>query len=129
MIDLKSPQQQIYDAVFLKSFNLTVNTHLFLPDGSAAYPFVYVGEQSDQDRANKSSVAGNVQQTLHIYGTVKQRREVTTLINNLKTELRNINKTENFRVTVRGIDSQLILDNSTPTNLLHGIVEVEFSFN
>lgn len=127
--ELKSPQQQIYDAVFIKSLNLTDNTYMYLPDGNAGYPFVYVGEQFDQDIANKSTVAGNVQQTLHIYGTVKQRRQVSTLVNNLKRDLRTINHTENFNVTVKGIDGQIILDNSTSTNLLHGIVEVEFSFN
>lgn len=127
--ELKSPQQQIYDAVFSRSLSLDYDTYDYLPAKDASLPFVYVGEQFDQDRATKSSLYGDVQQTIHIYGSHKQRRQVTTMINNLKTEIRRMKRTDNFYLNVKGINSQILIDNSTSTTLLHGIVEVEFTFN
>src|SRR5699024_3243133 len=83
----------------------------------------------DQDRQTKLSLYGDVQQTIHIYGNKKQRMQVTQMINNLKTELRRMKTTDNFYVNVRGIDSQIMINDSTSTTLLHGIVDVEFTFN
>lgn len=127
--DLKSPQQQIYDLVFKQACNLGYEVYDYLPAKDAKLPFIYVGEQFDQDYANKSSVAGEVQQTIHIYGSYKQRRQVSTLIDKLKHDVRRVKKTDNFDITVSGLNSQIITDNSTSTTLLHGIAEFEFKFN
>lgn len=124
-IELKSPQQQIYDAVFLVSLNLGYATYDYLPANEVAYPFVYVGEQFDQDIPTKTAIHGQVQQTIHIYHTHRKRRELTTMINNLRTELRKIKRTENFDVTVAGISSRTLPEEK----LLHGVLEVEFKFN
>jgi|SRR5699024_2534985 len=124
-----SPQFQLYNAVYARSLSLGYDTYDYLPAKDAKLPFVYVGEQFDQDRQTKLSLYGDVQQTIHIYGNKKQRMQVTQMINNLKTELRRMKTTDNFYVNVRGIDSQIMIDDSTSTTLLHGIVEVEFTFN
>lgn len=127
--ELRSPQQQIYDAVYLCSLDLGYDTYDYLPAKEASLPFVFVGEQFDQDRQTKSSLYGDVQQTIHIYGGKRQRRQVNDMINRLKVELRKLKRTDNFYLTWKGINSQIMIDNSTSTTLLHGIVEVEFTFN
>lgn len=124
-----SPQQQIYDRVFSESLNLNYHTYDYLPASDAQLPFVFIGEQFDQDTANKSTVTGNVQQTIHIYGSKRQRKEVSTMMNSLKFVMRKIRKTDNFHISVIGLNSQMMVDNSTPSTLWHGIVEIEFKFN
>ncbi|HLT85875.1 MAG TPA: hypothetical protein VKZ62_00065 [Georgenia sp.] len=126
---LKSPQQQIYDAVFLISTNLGYATFDYLPANQVAYPFVFVGEQSDQDLRTKSGLYGNVQQTIHIYHSYRRRRELTNMMNALKLECRKLKRTENFYVVCKNINGQVMLDNSTSEPILHGIIEIEFTFH
>lgn len=126
---MKSPQQSIYDAVFATSLNLGYSTYPYLPAKDVAYPFVFVGEQFDQDLETKTSVYGLVTQTIHIYHTYRERRELTDMMNALKREIRKLKRAENYRVAVRNINAQTMIDNSTGEPLLHGIIEVEFRFN
>lgn len=128
--ELKSPQQQIFDAVFLASLNLGYRTVDYLPASDFGYPFVFIGEQFDQDRRTKTSLFGDVQQTIHVYHDRRHRREITTMINNIKTECRKLKHTENFYLKCKNINSQIRPDNSiTSESLLHGIIEVEFTFH
>lgn len=127
-MNYKSPQQQIFDAVYKASQGLGYDTYDYLPASSAILPFVFIGEQFDQDRHAKDIVYGDVQQTIHIYHDYKKRRELTDMMNRLKVELRKLKNTENFYVKSKSINSQTVLDDSTSDTLLHGIVEVEFNF-
>lgn len=127
--DLKSPQQQVFDAIFKASVELGYNTFDYLPDSSEGLPFVYVGEQFDQDRKTKQFLYGDVQQTIHIYGDQKKRREVSTMIDKLKVAIRRIKRTENFYINVRNVTGQILIDDSTSKPLQHGIIEVDLTFN
>lgn len=124
-----SPQQQIYDKVFEVCQTLGFKTYDYLPADEVGYPFAFVGEQSDIDRANKSTVTGLVMQTVHFYHDYKKRGELTTMINDLRRELRKVKNTKNFYLNVRNINGRILPDNSTARRLNHGIVEVEFLFN
>lgn len=124
-IEPMSPQLQIYNAVFIESMNLGYDTFDYLPADEVSYPFVYVGEQFDQDLRTKTSVYGRVQQSIHIYHSHRQRRELMTMMNNLKTEFRKLKNTENFYITVKNITSRVIPEEK----LLHGFIEVEFQFH
>lgn len=127
--ELMSPQFQIYNTVYAISLARGYDTFDYLPANKVAYPFVFIGEQSDQDRITKTSVYGNVQQTIHIYGTARQRKQVTTMIDHIRHDCRMLTKTTNFSVTLRNANGQIINDNSTAEPLLHGILELEFQFN
>ena len=129
MVIIKSPQHQIYDAVFSASEKLGYATFDYLPSDKTAYPFVFIGEQFDQDRATKSVIYGRVQQRIHIYHNYKKRRELTTMIDAIKRESRKLKHTETFYVSVKNIESRIIPDNSTAQALLHGFIEIEFQFN
>jgi len=129
MAEYKSPQQQIFDAVFLLSLNLGYHTYDFLPPKGAAYPFVYVGEQFDQDSQTKTSVYGRVQQTVHVFHTVRNRRDVTDMMDAIKAECRKLKRTENFHVTVKNITSQIQNETAGTEQLKHGIIEIDFQFN
>lgn len=128
-MDYKSPQQQIFDAVFKASLKLGYATFDYLPADKVGYPFVYIGERFDQDRKTKQHLYGDVQQRIHIYHDYKKRRELTDMMDKLKTEIRRIKHTENFYITVKGLNSQTLLDTTTSNTLLHGILEVDFTFN
>ena len=126
---MKSPQQQIYDAIFKACLQLGYRTFDYLPADDVAYPFVYVGEQSDQDRDLKDIVIGNVQQTIHIYHHHRGRRELTDMMDNIKAEIRKLRHTETFFIRSANITAQTIPDNSSATPLLHGIIDTNIRFN
>lgn len=126
---MKSPPQQIFDAVFASSLKLGYTTYDYLPANQVAYPFVYIGEQFDQDLRNKTNVYGRVQQTVHIYHDYRKRRELTSMMDALKADFRRYRRTENFYVTCKNINSRTIPDNTAGEPLLHGIIEVEFQFH
>lgn len=126
---LKSPQQYIFDEVFIQSLNLGFRTFDYLPPESAGLPFVFIGEQFNEDIANKTNVHGFVNQTIHIYHDRKRRRELTDMINALKASIRKMKNAGPYRVRVNSVTDQMIFDNSTAEPLLHGIIEIEFRFN
>lgn len=125
----KSPQQAIFDVVFQTSLNQGYSTFDYLPPDKTKYPFVYVGEQFDEDLFTKTNVYGLVTQTIHIYHVHRKRREFTDVVNRFKLELRRLKQAEDYRITVRNMNVQTIIDNTTGEPLLHGIIEVEFRFN
>ncbi len=127
--DFISPHYQIYNKVFSELLGLGYEIYDYLPNEEAGLPFVYIGEQFNVDTANKSTVTGSFQQTLHIYAGVRQRKQVYEMMNSIKFVMRKIIKTDDFNISVRGVNDQLLLDNSGTTDLLHGIVEIEFKFN
>lgn len=126
---IKSPQQQIFDACFKVSLALGYSTFDYLPAKDASYPFVFIGEQFDQDRATKSGIYGRVQQTIHVYGDYKKRKQVTDMMDAIKHDLRALKRTESFYINIKGINARTIPDNSTAQSLVHGIVEIDFHFN
>lgn len=128
MIQL-SPQQQIFNAVFKTCLKLGYRTFDYLPSKDTQMPFVFVGEQFGTDRANKSTVTGLVTQTIHIYNDYRKRGDTSTMMDDIKRELRKLRNTTNFYISIKNINSRTLLDTSTPQTLVHGIIEVEFSFN
>lgn len=125
---LKSPQQQLYDAVFAASERLGYKTYNYLPANKVTYPFVFIGEQFDQDRKTKGLLFGDVQQTIHIYHDYKKRRELTTMMDKLKVELRKMKTLPNFRVNCKNIRARTLPDNTDTEPLNRGIIEAEFTF-
>lgn len=126
---MKSPQQAIFDTVYLTSMNLGYRTFDYLPSEGTEYPFVYVGGQFDQDIPTKSVIYGLVNQTIHIYQTRKKRRELTDMMNALKREFRRIKRADNYNIAVRSVNAQTLIDSTAEEPLWHGIIEVEFRFN
>ena len=129
MKELKSPQQQIYDAVFLIAYKLGYSVFDYLPADKVSYPFVFVGEYFNNDRKTKSIKYGNVVQTVHVYHSHKGRRELSTMIDKIKAGCEQLKRTDNFYISCKSSNGQVMLDNSTGEPLLHGILEVEFQFH
>lgn len=126
---MRSPQQAIYDAIFQTSLSLSYKTYPFLPAKDAAYPFVYVGEQFDNDRNTKSVIYGDVIQRIHIYHDYRKRSELTGMMDSLKREIRKLKRADGFALNIKRINAQTLLDTSTTDPLYHGIVEVNITFN
>lgn len=125
----KSPEQEVFDAIFATCLRLGYRTFDYLPADGTAYPFVYVGEIFQQDRHTKSGLFGDIQATVHIYNDRKKRRDTTTMRDTIKRELYKVKRAGNINLTLRRGTGQILIDNTTPEPLLHGVLELEFTFN
>lgn len=126
---MPSPQQQIFNEVYKVCANLGYATFDYLPAKDTSYPFVFLGEQFDQDIPTKTVIYGNVQQTIHLYHDYRKRGDIAAMMVNIKQELRKLKHTKNFYITVKKINSRILPDNSTAQSLVHGVIEVDFQFN
>jgi hypothetical protein len=125
----KSPEQEIFDAIFSTCLNLGYRTYDYLPPNGTQYPFVYIGEVFQQDRHTKSGLFGDIQVTVHIFNDRKKRKETTTMRDTIKNELYKLKRAGNINVMLKRGTGQILIDNSTSEPLLHGILELEFTYN
>ena len=134
-MEYKSPDQQLYDSVFAICIGLfgedKVFDYLPMPEQKAPYPFVYIGESQESDKATKDIIIGQIAQTIHVYGVQEERSTVTGMVGKILTKLRKLKVTDNFKVSI--MDSKTvkktIQDTSTSIPLWHGILDVQFKFN
>lgn len=125
------PQQEIFTAVKLglEAIGHSVYDGFLPPDGTP-YPFDYLGDCQQIDDANKSAVFGNVHLTIHLFSdNPKKRGTASAMLLEIKNVCRRIAHTANFAWSVRGISQQILMDTTTKTPLLHGVVNVEFKFS
>ena len=125
------PQQELFSKLLteIKSLGYDVYDGYLPPDGTP-YPFVYLGDFRQSDRANKTAVFGTVYGTIHVWSnTPKNRGTVSKMILESKKICRKIEHTENFSWYVRNMEQRIIPDTTTKQPLLHGVIEPEFGFS
>lgn len=126
------PQQELFTELRTRLLRLYPD-HVYdgaLPDASTPYPFLYLGESTADDDANKSAVFGEVTQSVHVWmADVKKRGTLSSMMLDVKKAARAISRTKNFQWQVSGIHQAILPDKTTKTPLLHGVVEMTFSFS
>lgn len=125
------PQQELFTAIklALEAMGYSVYDGA-LPPENTPYPFIYLGDFQQTDDANKSAVFGNVYPSIHVWSNnPKQRGSMSKMLLDVKTACRNITHTANFAWSVRGMNQQILPDNTTKTPLLHGVVEPDYKFS
>lgn len=126
------PQQELFTELRTRLLRLYPG-HVYdgaLPDASTPYPFIYLGESTTDDDENKSAVFGEVTQSVHVWmADVKKRGTLSSMMLDVKKAARAINRTKNFQWQVSGVHQTILPDKTTKTPLLHGVVEMTFSFS
>ena len=81
MIQITSPEQELYDYfyAFSQSAGYKTYDHLPMQKENAPYPFVIVGDIQVVPTATKTSLNGNVLITIDIWGDKKQRLTVSDM--------------------------------------------------
>lgn len=101
-----------------------------LPPEDVSYPFVYLDDSQQTDRANKNAVFGTVYQTIHVWGSTPGKRgTVSAILLKIKRTCRRLEHTPDFPWMVVNINQRILADKTTKRPLLHGILEVEFWFS
>ena len=126
------PQQELFSAllVALKKEYPDSVYDTFLPPEGTPYPFLYLADNDQNDRENKSAVFGTVSQTIHVWhSNPRQRGTVSQILLQAKQICRKLEHTGNFSWSVQSLNQRILPDTTTNQPLLHGIVEVTFLFS
>ena len=117
-----SPEQKVYGQL-RKSIatELGYSVYDYLPS-SAEYPFVVLGEQFSQSvRTNKDRRNKDIQTTIHVWhNDWRQRGTVSAMLREIELAV-----IRDYGVDGENISIQIITDNSTGSDLLHGILETD----
>lgn len=125
------PQQELFTAIKLaveaKGYDVYDSV---LPPENTQYPFVYLGDFRQNDTANKSAVFGNVYPTIHVWhDNPRQRGTVSKILLDVKRICRQIENTTNFAWILQDVEQTILTDNTTKAPLLHGVLDLTFSFS
>lgn len=125
------PQQELFSELLVRIKELGYDIYDgFLPPEGTSYPFIYLADSQQSDRNTKTEVIGEVFQTIHFWNnTPKKRGTVSKMILDVKTICRALEHTSNFSWFVKNMNQRIITDSTTKQPLMHGILEVEFSFS
>ena len=117
-----SPEQRIYTQVRKICDELGYSVYDYLPDSKAEYPFIVLGEQFSQNvREHKDYLNKRTQITVHFWhNDWRKRGSLTKMMR--EVELGIISE---FKVNGEDISTQILPDNSTGSNLYHGILETD----
>lgn len=125
------PQQELFTELLTEIKKLGYDVYDgFLPPDGTPYPFVYLADSQLIDDANKTAVFGSVHQTIHVWhDNPRQRGTASKMLLAIKTTCRRLEHTENFAWDVRNVNQRILPDATTKQPLLHGLLEIEFSFS
>lgn len=123
-----------------ENFGKIATYDTILPEVGTSYPFFYIGESFQNDELLKNSVVGTINLTVHYWtdkvrarGTaVEDMRKFKSALYESENTLGNEDKnTQNDETKVHFLraNSRILADNSTAVPLLHGVIELYFSFS
>jgi hypothetical protein len=121
-----TPNHDLFRKIFALSY-LRVDTYDYLPDADAQYPFVYVGEYNGSDTPN-NDLYGTVRQTVHIYGTRKNRSKIDNVSAYLENTVKYFKEGHEYNFNHLTTDKQVIADNTDVQPLLHIVLDITFSY-
>ena len=117
-----SPEQKIYTQIRKICDELGYSVYDYQADSQAEFPFVILGEQFSQPfREHKDGRSKQVQTTIHVWHNDWRKRGTVSQIMR-EIELKVIDR---FGVPAENINMQIIADDTTGSNLWHGILETD----
>src|SRR5690625_120533 len=121
------PQLRIYLEIYKRISNLGYDVYDYLPNSEASYPFVHIGEMQSPDRYTKTSVFGEVYQTINIYHHYKNMGDLMNMSGEVKAILRGL-QIPNMKLILNDIDEQILNDSTTSEVLKRSLIEVHYTF-
>lgn len=124
-----TPYDELFDKAFEVSESLGFSTYDYLPQDEVAYPFVFIGEQFNEDQLTKGRMVGESNIIVHIFHDHLHRRELNAAMARLRVALLNIRETEHFSWNPAGSNSNTVGDGSPANPTFHGFLDITYTFN
>ena len=124
------PQQELYTKILIELKNKGYSVFDGIAPDNAKYPFVCMGENQQQDTFDKSAVRGNLFQTIHVWhNNTRERGTFSNMMLEIKRICLKLENTKNFELMCVSLNQQVMIDTSTQSKLLHGVIDVEYKFS
>ena len=125
---MKAIDQQIFDAFYVLSDSLGYDTFVTLPNSKAKYPFVVLGDVQISPIHTMSGMLGKVYLSVDVWGTQKERLEVSTICQTLFVKANYLQLDKLSAVLDANASSiRMLRDDSTQSTLWHGLLSLEFN--
>lgn len=120
-----SPQQQIWTDIRMKCVSLGYEVYDYLPSMEVGYPFVFIGEQFKQnERIHKDYLNARTQVTVHVWhNNPRKRGELSGMMDSIEGIVR-----LDYKSRLKEANTQIIGDNTTGTDLLHGVLDFNITY-
>lgn len=113
LLDIKSKGYDTYDGE--------------MPPEDTSYPFVYLGNSTQNDNSTKAGNVGTVSQMIHVWhNDTHKRGTVSAMLADIKGICRDIEN--KYPVILSGMTQNILEDNTTKKPLIHGVLTVNFKF-
>lgn len=100
-----------------------------LPPGGTPYPFIYLGDVSQEDdMGNKSMIFAACTVMIHVFSDQPRRRgTLSGILSDIRSICRNIERTSGYAWRGTGMSQQILPDNTTAVPLMHGVITADFT--
>ena len=129
------PQQELFSVLLVKLKEKYEDTRIgvydtFLPPKETPYPFIYLADSIQNDQKNKTTNFGTITQTIHVWhNNPRQRGTLSKILLEIKNLCYKIEETTNFGWNLTNVNQRILSDTTTSEPLMHGVLELEFTFN
>lgn len=124
------PEQELFDELYEICQQACSRTFDYLPMNEVEYPFIQLGNTQQVDIGYKNTRGAILTQTINVWGTLKMRFRVTSMMEEINQMASGTLYTDHFRFVSRAsrTDKQIMNDTSVPdTVLVHGIMTLVFN--
>lgn len=125
---MNNPYTELRDFCLSVAKELGYEAYEYIPS-KATYPFIFVGEQFNQDRQTKLRTLGQSNIILHVYHHHDERKEAEEILAQLNKALHELDQTEHFSWGVFSSQSQTFFDGEVKgTALVHCVLDITLNF-
>jgi hypothetical protein len=130
MSNQKTPDQDLYDAIFAASVALGYSTYQHNPPETATYPFVRIGNVQLVPIATKSYLLADVYANIDVWGSAKSRKKVSEMAHKLIHAVSRIKQLPGGLLLSVNFDTssvEVMTDNSTNDDLWRARVSLHLT--
>lgn len=125
------PQQEIFTQLRTALARAVEGVSVYdgkLPPAGTKYPFIYLGELSQEDVWYKASIGGTIRLSVHVWhNDPGQRGTVSQLMRQVKQTAIGLHGTDHY-FDYSGASETVQPDTSTGKPLLHGVVDLKYQY-
>ena len=125
-----SPEQDIFDAVFVIAKKHCDKVYDVRPMDDVGYPFVDFGYTQTLNQPTKTAIKGFVTLEVNVWGLFDQRKAISDIVNGIFLDAVKMRHTKDYAVSVdiQASNIRMLEDTSTNTRLKRAVLELQISF-
>ena len=118
--------QELYDTIYFNLEKMNYTVYEKLPEEDVPYPFIVMGPIHKRHRNLKTAIGVICDVDIDVWGDSESRFSVDSIIDEIDSVTRINNDNWSFIKRVNESDCQILHDNSTDHDLLHGVMSLVF---